>query len=105
MPPSRPPLHVILYGDSGAKKSTMAATFPKPQLVLMSDPFGKELPYSRRGLSQLLPEPDRYGTPITEVMSRKDETKLLVRVEHYLDADFKRPEAFSRLLARLAGLA
>jgi len=86
MPPSRPPLHAIAYGDSGAKKSTMAATFPKPMLVWMFDPWGKELPYVRRG-TRRDGGTDVHGTPITEVMSKRDPDKLLVRIEHYLDDD------------------
>jgi hypothetical protein len=95
--PSRPPLHVIAYGDSGAKKSTFAASFPKPALVLMADPYGKEMPYCRRGVVR----PSVEGT-ITLVESRKDPDKLLIQIEHYLDGDMKKPDAFARLLARLS---
>ena len=42
---ARPTLHWVLYGDFGSGKSTMAATFPKPMLVHMFDPFGKDMPY------------------------------------------------------------
>jgi hypothetical protein len=41
----RPPMHVMVYGDSGTGKSTFAQTFPKPMLVWFWDPFGKDLPY------------------------------------------------------------
>lgn len=44
----RPPIHALLYGDSGVGKSTMAATFPKPMLVHCFDPFGKDLPYRKK---------------------------------------------------------
>lgn len=49
-------IHVIVYGDAGAKKSTFAATFPKPMLVFMWDPFGKDGPYLRRGVVGAPPE-------------------------------------------------
>jgi len=42
-------LHVVVMGDPGARKSTFAATFPKPMLVLNFDPMGKETPYLLAG--------------------------------------------------------
>lgn len=42
-------LHVLLYGDYGSGKSTFAATWPKPMLVLCFDPPGKDLPYLNWG--------------------------------------------------------
>lgn len=39
------PIHVLIYGEPGSGKTTLAATFPKSMLVLFWDPFGKDLPY------------------------------------------------------------
>jgi len=41
------PIHCLLYGDFGAGKTHMAATFPKPMLVLFFDGHGKDSPYLR----------------------------------------------------------
>lgn len=41
------PIHVMLYGDTGTGKSTFLSTFPKPLLVFLFDPFGKDLPYHK----------------------------------------------------------
>lgn len=46
---SHPPIHLICYGDPGARKSTFAATFPKPLLVKHYDANGKEFPYRKWG--------------------------------------------------------
>ena len=45
----RLPLHVLDYADWGAGKSSFAATFPKPMLVWMFDPYGKDFPYYKQG--------------------------------------------------------
>lgn len=42
-------VHCLVYGDSGAGKSTFAATFPKPMLVFLFDPPDKARPYLRQG--------------------------------------------------------
>lgn len=95
------PIHTLVYGDSGSGKSTFAATYPKPMLVWMWDPWGKETPYLKRG------EPSNVAmdsaTPYRDVTSRNT-GKLLVRVEYYLDADFTSPEAYHRFLTRMARL-
>lgn len=43
------PLHILLYGDSGAGKSQFAASFPKPMLVFMWDGFDNAIPYLEQG--------------------------------------------------------
>lgn len=48
----RPPIHVLVYGDAGSKKSVLAASFPQPILVCMFDPAGKHFPYLRVGEPQ-----------------------------------------------------
>lgn len=42
-------LHCMVYGDPGVGKSTFAATWPLPMLVLMFDGVGKDTPYQKRG--------------------------------------------------------
>jgi hypothetical protein len=43
-------LHCLVYGEPGSGKTTFAATWPKPLLVLFWDPIGKDLPYLELGL-------------------------------------------------------
>jgi len=40
-------MHLLLYGLSGSGKSTTAATFPTPILVLLFDAWDKAMPYLR----------------------------------------------------------
>lgn len=93
--------HFLIYGDSGAGKSTGAATFPKPALVFMFDPIGKDTPYLKRGTVQEMKAPD--GTMVNQVLSRKDGS-LLFQVEYYLDRDPTRPESYAKFLVRLSRL-
>jgi hypothetical protein len=60
------PLHCFCYSDSGGGKSTFAATFPKPMLVLMWDPIGKDAPYRKRGRTVDVGV-DEFGTPVSRV--------------------------------------
>jgi hypothetical protein len=97
----KPAIHALIYGDPGAGKSTGAGTFPKPMLVFMFDPRGKETPYTKRG--DVTVEVDDLGTPVQSVHSRKN-GDLLIRVEHYIDAIPNQPEAYKRFLTRLTRL-
>ena len=46
----RPPIHVLVYADTGSGKSEFLSTFPKPMLIWHFDPYGKDLPYIRKGV-------------------------------------------------------
>src|SRR5437879_10865110 len=98
---NHPYQHFLLYGDSGAGKTTSATTFPKPQLVFQFDPLGKETPYLTRGAVSESKEPD--GTLVRDVLHRT-QGNLLYRLEHYLDADPQHPTAYRRFLNRLVRL-
>lgn len=93
--------HWLIYGDSGGGKTTGAATFPKPGLVFMFDPVGKDTPYLKKGDVEESKNPD--GTRVKTVRSRKDGS-LLFRIEYYLDADAQKPQAYSNFLNRLTTL-
>ena len=104
MADDRPIIHVVDYGPWGSGKSTFAATFPKPMLVIAFDPVGKEAPYIRRGIAGLdmLGEFDQV---VRQVMSRKQEEKMLVQIESFhdteVDAEGKYlPVAYRRFLQR-----
>ena len=92
--------HWILYGESGSGKSTTASTWPKPMIVFCFDPYGKEQPYLRRGaaLGELM-QPEG-GVPYQDVYNKKGE--VIIRVEHYLDADPDDPKAYRVFRARMA---
>jgi hypothetical protein len=108
MATTRPPIHVVTYGSWGSGKSTFASTFPKPMLVLLFDPLGKEAPYLRRGV----PQPAFIGDqeqPIVQVMSKKNGDKLLVQIESYHDTEVTDegqyyPVAYMRFLKRFPSL-
>lgn len=53
---TRTPLHVLVYGDTGAGKSTFLASLPKPIYVMFFDGLGKEAPYIRCGVDGGLQE-------------------------------------------------
>lgn len=102
------PLHVLGYGDSGAKKSTFFATFAAlyqytqlPMLVFQWDPWGKERPYIRQGREGQQYQ-DEFGTPVTPVFHKtKDEVTILI--EHYLDSPDRiyQPDAYDRYRQRM----
>jgi hypothetical protein len=96
------PIHCLVYGDSGAGKSTFAATFPKPMLVFAFDPRGKETPYLNRGEATGFGIDDQ-GSPYREVLSRKS-GDAIVRLEYYLDAEPERPDGYARFGKRLLAL-
>ena len=108
MPANRPFIHVVDYGPPGSGKSTFAATFPKPMLVIAFDPLGKEGPYLRRGI--VSPEMEgEVGQPLVVVESKKNPGKTLVQVEFFhdteVDADGKyRPVAYRQFLQRFPDL-
>lgn len=101
-----PPITVLAYGDPGSGKSHFAATFPKPLLVLCTDPRAKAMPYIRRG--KLGPTASyEDGTPYQSVLAKNSE-KEIIRVEYYHDQDLKGGNsvvyAYERLEERLLDL-
>jgi hypothetical protein len=104
----KPFVHVVDYGPPGSGKSTFAATFPKPMVVIQFDPLGKEGPYLRRGVVS----PDlegEFGQPIVMVKSRKDTERTLIQVEYYHDTEVDaegryRPIAYRQFLQRFPSL-
>lgn len=102
--PRLPFIHVVDYAPPGAGKSTFAATFPKPMIVLAFDPLGKEAPYLKRGLVSPEMEGD-FGQALVQVVSRKDTSKLLIQVEYFHDTEVDahgvyRPVAYQQFLKR-----
>ena len=94
----RQPIHCVVYGDSGAGKSTFAATFPKPMLVLLFDPPDKATPYFRRGAVQS----HEWGAEVIYADRRT------IRVEYYHDRSIgkaaPKPSAYRRFRERVDDL-
>jgi hypothetical protein len=99
----RPCLKVLDYGHTGARKSSLAKTFPKPMLVWMFDAHGKDFPYWRDNWHRVLPpgsvgELQEYqvqGTEVRVLFRDIQHPDGLVRVEYYHDLNPERPTAFS----------
>jgi hypothetical protein len=101
MAETREPVHVLIYGDSGSGKTTGASTFPKPMLVFMWDPHGKDTPYRKVGVSSDLGA-DQFGTPYREVYDPGNlGGDALIRIEYYHNPAPKNPRAYPTFLQRL----
>ena len=107
---TRPNIHMLLYGEPGSGKSTFLATFPKPMLVFGLDPYDKMAPYTRCGRVVKPDDPDTVkfydalGIQVKDVVDRTS-GELLVRIEHYVDADPTCPTAFDAFERRMVDFA
>lgn len=101
-----PSKHWLLYSDSGAGKSTMAATYPKPMLVWMFDPFGKDEPYLKGAVPGGIGELQQYPLNITglgeSMITYRDvqHPDGMIRIEYYHDVNIKAPTAYMRFQTR-----
>lgn len=97
--PDRPPLHVLVYGDSGSKKSTFAATFPTPILVFFFEALGKCSPYVRAGAAATGRIP---GPPYPSQNIFDQAGDLIIRVEYFRDPLPQNPLAYTLFQHRFA---
>lgn len=100
----RPPLHVLVYGETGSGKSSFAATFPKPMLVICFDPLGKHLPYLKGGEAQ--PRSaynigEEITIPYQDVVCEDG----VIRVEFYHDLNIDVPTSFQSYRMRMAAFS
>ena len=96
----RIPIHVLDMGETGSGKDTFACTFPKPLLVWLFDPVGKETPYLKG--AKKVGELQKYAIGIHSIPFRDIEREDgVVRVEYYHSEDPTNPNAYSRYLARM----
>src|ERR1035437_5552081 len=91
-------IHTLVYGDAGAKKSTLASTFPSPKLVLMFDPPDKCGPFVRRCAS-IKRAKWEYGR-VTKGYNKAG--KLVLRIEHYEDTNPRKPRAYKNFMKRVS---
>lgn len=105
---NREPTHTLIYGDATKGKSNGAASWPTPMLALLFDPRGKERPYlythQQEPRGRFLPEHLDGGTPVRLVVDPEHPDVIRYRVEHYIDANPKQPEAYARFRERLVTL-
>lgn len=90
--PARPPIHCLVYGFSGAKKTTLAASFTTPIRVNMFDAMGMESPFMRRGDEWEDGESPTTGVPMRRIYLKGD---LIVEILFFHDEDpEKNPDAW-----------
>lgn len=105
----------MVCGNAGSKKSTFAATFAKPALVIQMDSHGKAMPYRRRGLqgekgNMVYAEgrEDFGGLIPYEHIVHPKTGQLLFRIEYYHTGDIHGGAdyiyAYEKLLGRLGGI-
>lgn len=89
---------VGLMGRPGGGKSKLAASFPKPMLVLASDPLEKLQPYYDRGIAR---EATRgaFGQPL-QIIDSAITKKPIIQIESYEDDNPKTPQAMSAFESR-----
>lgn len=95
-------IHALIMAHSGVGKTHLIATFPKPILLLLFDPVGKEQPLLDRGI----PTGFKKGPYCyyREVFSKKDTTKLIARVEYWSEPNPAAPTAYDRWIKRSVSL-
>lgn len=96
------PIKAVVFGDSGAGKSTFASSFPKRMLVCCFDSVDKSRPYMKRGASYSEIQEDEYGVQYREVYNKKG--NVLIRIEYYIDSDPDHPTAYAQFRERMARL-
>ena len=89
------PIHILIYGDFGAGKSSFAATCPGPLLAWCFDAYGKDTPYLRNPAHAVGPLTEWQFGHFRHVMSRKTGA-IVRRLEYYHDTEWTEPELVRR---------
>jgi hypothetical protein len=95
----RQAIHNLVYGDPGSKKSTFAATYPKPMAVFFFDPIGKDGPYLRQGNPTELYQADGEDFLTRDVLDA--DGNLLIRLQYFGDINPKKPTGYKAFLRRM----
>ena len=90
-PPDHEPIHVLVYGFSGSKKTTLASTFPTPGYVSMFDAYGQDGPFVRCG-DKVERSTSKLGVPVKRVFRKKE---LVWEIHYYHDEDEEKPDAWN----------
>lgn len=106
-----PDIHLLLYGESGAGKSTFWASlikyhyenFGEPSLVFQFDPYGKATPYTELGEVQENKHEFYAGLGIEVDDVIGPDGKLICQVEYYAEPIPDDPQAISRFEKRMVG--
>ena len=99
--PLGPPQHVLDYGESGAGKTELLATFPTPGLAMFFDAIGKDTPLLRRGT------PTGFGEYEDGIRYRHvldDEGVLLWELRYFHDPDPEHPRSFAAFASHVANI-
>ena len=97
-----PIIHAMIYCPHHTGKSTFAATFPKPMLVLMYDALGKDQPYLKAGSQVSKVINNANGTPFRQVLD--EQGNLLIQIEYYHNIDPENPVAIAQSFKRYPSL-
>lgn len=93
-----PTIRCFCYADAGRGKSTFAATFPKPMLVLACDPLDKLGPYRRRGYPgpRIQPNPNEgVYVPTEYIISTHQANHVAIQLEYFIDRTSFLPDSLS----------
>lgn len=101
---AKPAIKVVVMGEAGTGKTTLAATFPTPILVHNFDSRGKDFPYLRRGNVQPLEALQIGDATIPMQRATNGNGRTIVQVEHYQNANAKNPTAYPLFQARVSQL-
>ncbi len=93
-----PPIHALVYGDSGAGKTTFASTCPTPMRVWLFDALGKATPF-RDAFDGSAEEtaPDAFGTDVVYLNAGSDSR---IVIEPYCDFDPTTSNGWHRFVQR-----
>ena len=95
-------IHTLVMSRSGMGKTHFIRGWPKPILLLLFDPVGKEQPLLELGVAGGFKKGDLCY--YKEVFDKKDKSKLLVRVEYWSEPNPQAPSAYDRWIKRSIGL-
>jgi hypothetical protein len=98
------PTQTLLYGLPGVGKSTLAATYPTPQLICLFDGFGKSRPYwAGHRVVHCKPQQENMvnvngRATIIDTYDVYNQDKHISRILHFAEPDADRPQAYHQFI-------